>query len=89
MTCKQCEVLRKALSPMEDSEFTAQFLAAARVGYDQQVRSLRDVWASAFETPPNVFDLTKLGRTLDALGWRRTKRNGFLFFIPPNPTHNH
>ena len=88
MNCPNCEKLRKALSPMEDRDFTDKYLAnqptewlreCVEAGFPRI--TLSTLWERTFPgTAPNPLDLTRLGRTLDALGWRRTKYNGLLQF---------
>lgn len=96
MTCKECERLRKKLSPLEDPEFTAAYLHAQPVewlrnecprmsyGGEEHISvSLPELWEKINPTdaPPSGSDLAKLGRTLQALGWVRTKRSGSLYFV--------
>jgi len=91
MTCPTCDTLRQALSPMEDRAFTLKYLAAQPVDYLISQReaghhrtTLGMLWDRTWpDTRPNTLELTKLGRTLDALGWRRTKYNGLLYFVIP------
>jgi len=91
MSCKHCETLRQALSPLEDRVFTHKYLAAQPVDYLDTQRdsghvrmTLGMLWDRTWpDTRPNSLELTKLGRTLDALGWRRTKYNGLLYFVIP------
>ena len=92
MNCPNCEKLRAALSPLEDRAFTEHYLSS------QPTDWLRDNHAAGFTRvtlgmlwdrtwpgrKPNPLELTKLGRTLDALGWRRTKYNGLLYFVIPD-----
>ncbi len=88
MICPNCERMRKALSPLEDREFTEKYLANQPTGWLADCVAagfpritLPVLWERTFPgTTPNPLDLTKLGRTLDALGWRRTKYNGLLQF---------
>ncbi len=95
-TCKECARLRKKLSPLEDAAFTAEFVAreptllefyvqktTLRDGALSYIVTLRPLWLAAFGTDPTPLELTKLGRTLAALGWERTKRNGLQFFCLP------
>jgi len=90
--CKECKRLRNKLSPLEDKSFTEAYQRVEPVEYYRAslhsrngspyvVIRLCDAWAAAFpKTPYTVLDLTKLGRTFDALGWERTKRNGITHF---------
>jgi hypothetical protein len=41
----------------------------------------RQLWRVAFGTEPDVRQVAALGRSLSALGWQRSARNGFLVFI--------
>ena len=96
MKCESCERLRRKLSPLEDQEFTAAYLhvepkewilnECERINYGGEPHiaiSLPELWnkINPTEAPPSTFDLAKLGRTLQALGWIRTKRRGELFFV--------
>lgn len=96
MKCENCERLRKKLSPLEDPEFTAAYLHAQptewlrnecpRINYGGEEHiavSLTELWdrINPTDAPPSSFDLAKLGRTLLALGWVRTKRTGELYFV--------
>jgi len=92
MSCKECARLRKALSPLEDPEFTAWYLAheptqwlgrqrVLRKGVPHLRVSLPALWAESFGGDAGPLGLTKLGRTLQALGWSRTKIDGRLFFV--------
>jgi len=92
MECKKCEWLKRKLSPLEDVEFTARYCLrenfewlrtqrGTRQGKSAIVVRLRDVWVNTFNSVPNNVDLTTLGRTLEALGWERTRRKGITFFL--------
>lgn len=93
MSCKECERLRSKLSPFEDKHFTADYLLVEplewlstlpEVSYNGRPAvavQLSDLWCEVYDTPPNTADLTRLGRTLVALGWSRTKRQGDLYFV--------
>jgi len=95
MACKKCKWYQHKLSPLEDKVFTARFLAkepkswmskqiVERGGMPYIMFNLPDVWQAAFKEPsPHRSALTNLGRTLDALGWERTKVGGLLFFRMP------
>jgi len=92
MSCKQCELYRRKLSPLEDRDFTAKYKAKEPRGWlnKQQAKrgnklyiqfNLPDLWKATFKADaPNRVALARLGRSLDALGWERTKRGGNLFF---------
>jgi hypothetical protein len=91
MRCANCERLRSKLSPLEDKVFTDEFLSREPVDwYLTQLKSrqggpsvavqLPALFNETFKRAPSVMELTKLGRTMDALGWTRTKRNGLLYF---------
>lgn len=92
MECKKCEWLARKLSPLEDKKFTTiycnrenlEWLATqrgTRQGKSAIVIRLSDVWVHTFNSVPNNVDLTTLGRTLEALGWERTRRKGITFFL--------
>jgi len=90
--CAECVRLRKLLSPLEDAGFTAIYLAAeprewidtqraTRMGHAHVRVKLVDLWQHTFpDSPHTALGLTKLGRTLQALGWSRTKIDGLLYF---------
>jgi len=91
MECKRCEWLRNKLSPLENVELTTRYCnrenldwlrtqRGQRQGKSAIVIRLGDVWANTFNSVPNNVDLTELGRTLQALGWERTRRKGITFF---------
>lgn len=93
MSCKECERLRSKLSPFEDKHFTADYLLVEplewlstlpEVSYNGRPAvavQLSDLWDQFNDAPANTADLTRLGRTLVALGWSRTKRQGDLYFV--------
>jgi len=91
MACKNCEKLRKKLSPLEDREFTTKFLAQQPLSWMQkQIRTRRgapvislklpSAWHATFGTEGNNHELTVLGRSLQALGWERRVQDGANFF---------
>jgi len=96
MTCPKCEYYRKKLSPHEDADFTADYLlveprefisgcVAFRKNSTNKILLVAayDVFLHAFGFHPDVADVTKMGRTLKALGWEATKRNGFTLYALP------
>lgn len=95
LTCSKCEFLRSKLSPLEDKEFTSLFrqyeptrkwYTAQGVGSKRGILirvSLPQLWLETFSKAGNMAEITKLGRTLLALGWTRTKIDGSLFFTLP------
>lgn len=95
LNCETCEFLRSKLSPLEDKEFTSLFrqLEPSRKWYASKVvgskrgtiikLTLPELWEAAFGEVGNMAEITKLGRTLLALGWTRTKTEGRLFFTLP------
>lgn len=95
MPCKKCEWYRRRMSPREDKFFTTKYKAVEPVEWlsKQVVTSrgtasitvdLRSLFREAFKRPhTDTHELTLLGRTLDALGWRRIKKDGYLYFVMP------
>ena len=90
MTCPNCDKLRRALSPLEDRSFTEEFLrhvpmdaVRSRVQAGVKRITLTELWEMTWpHKRPDSLALTKLGRSLDGLGWRRTKFNGKIMFYP-------
>lgn len=89
---KEVEALRKKLSPLEDKEFTREFLEAAKdADFEQYTRNFRgaphivldpqEVWRLVFGTEPNKHDIMVLGRTLQALMWERSALSGARIFV--------
>jgi hypothetical protein len=94
MSCAECERLRSRLSPLENKAMTESFLQNQPIvwmrgqvrthnGVPAVVVQLPELWRKAFGGTPSAKNLTELGRTLVALGWMRTKRNGLLWFALP------
>ena len=92
MECKHCDWYRRKLSPLEDKELTTRYCnrenlkwLATQLGSRQHKSAisvkLGDVWVRTFGTEPSVGELTKLGRTLSALGWERSRQNGLTRFV--------
>lgn len=92
MSCQECDRLRAKLSPLEDPDFTAEYrlvepvewLRGQELVYDKAEAvgaTLPDIFFMAFSRYGNNSEITKLGRTLLALGWSRTKRNGILYYV--------
>lgn len=96
---KEVARLRSKLSPLEDKEFTAQVterlaLNLTKVklvaGLNAKVRGrdcvsggLADLWAAIFSCEGNMREHTKLGRSLQAMGWERGAKRGNLVFTIP------
>jgi hypothetical protein len=96
MSCPKCEYYRKKLSPHEDPDFTADYLLVEPREYLRSCVAFRknstdkillvsagDVFLEAFGEYPDVADVTKMGRTLKALGWEATKRDGYTLYALP------
>jgi len=93
--CPNCMRLRALLSPLEDKAFTRRYREneplewiqtqnSTRMGHTHYRVRLADLWLQTFPgTKYSPLDLTKLGRTLQALGWSRTKIDGTLYFAIP------
>lgn len=92
MSCKKCDWYKSKLSPKEDKAFTAKYKAVEpRAWLSKQMITRRggyfitfdlaSLYKAAFkQSDPDTYQLTVLGRTLDALGWTRIRLNGSLFF---------
>jgi len=95
MSCPNCEKLQRLLSPLEDKVFTTRYQLNEPRDWIVRQRVLRmdivhvrvslvELWRMTFPNIPHTpLDLTKLGRTLQALGWSRTKVDGRLYFVKP------
>jgi hypothetical protein len=96
MSCPKCEYYRKKLSPHEDADFTADYLLVEPREYLRSCIAFRknstdkillvhasEVFYAAFNFHPDVADVTKMGRTLKALGWEATKRDGYTMYALP------
>ena len=94
--CMECERLRKLVSPNTDFEFHDLFVGVepiefytdpANWGMNNKRVSVvvrpSAVFEHAFGRKPTYPDVTKVSNSLQFLGWRRTKRNGFTFFCMP------
>jgi len=93
VSCPKCAHYRRKLSPHEDVDFTADYLLVEpRAWLLKQVTfrkgsadpvllvAASDVYYEAFGVPPDVSNVAKLGRTLKALGWEATKRDGYTMY---------
>ena len=92
MSCKECERLRRKLSPKEDPDYTASYrlvepvefirekCCVKRNGVQMVVVAPKSLFKQAFGYEGNNRELMLLGRSLRALGWEHTKRGGFQFF---------
>lgn len=89
------ERLRHKLSPLEDKEFTAGILPTWRgVDFKPYLRkykgaecvmlSARQAWGLVFpNVEPSLYNLTVMGRSLQALLWERSYLKGELVFTKP------
>jgi hypothetical protein len=84
--------LRYKLSPLEDRGFTELIEPMLRQldftdyvrrykGGEYIVLTPRIVWDELFDEEPNLYDLTKMGRSLQALLWERSYLKGNLIFV--------
>ena len=89
---KEVEVLRRKLSPLEDKEFTQEFIkASADLDLMQYKRDFRGakyvvldpvvIWEEVYGGRPNKREVMKLGRTLQALLWEPSAINGNRVFV--------
>ena len=91
-------LLRYKLSPLEDKKFTEQliplFLLVDLERYRRRFRGTEhyvlralEIWHECFRTKPTGADLTKLGRSLQALLWERSALNGETIFVKQVTEH--
>lgn len=86
----EVERLRRKLSPNEDPDFTANFLAVLphvrewlrlQTTHQGKLRvNAAEVFEEAFGYRPSVVEARKMGYTLRALGWELTRWNGLTRF---------
>jgi len=89
MSCKECERLRRKLSPNEDPDFTANYLLVEPLDWLKEQTATRkngrtkivmvkarEVYEQAFEEEPTYTQTAIMARTLRALGWEFSKRGG-------------
>lgn len=94
MECPNCIKLRRKLSPLEDQDFTADFLLMQPVAWMREHTAFRknstvqivsisaaECYEQAFGIAPNINGSMKMGRTLRALGWEPTKQNGLTRYV--------
>lgn len=89
---KEVEALRRKLSPLEDKEFTKEFIESSKdLDLSQYRRDFRGkphivldpvvVWKEVYGSHPKKCEVAMLGRTLQALLWERSALNGNRVFV--------
>lgn len=99
-SCPYCEIefLKNKLSPLENKSFTQGVLEAMAYAdlrkYERDFRGSKhyvltplEMWGECFSDEPCNYDLTVLGRSLQALYWERSALNGNLVFVKKVSEH--
>lgn len=92
MECNECVRLRRLLSPLEDPDFTANFLLVLPEEwmYDHVGRfngepaivvDIDELYFEAFGEPHTTDTIKKLAHSLKALGWHKTFRRGVPYWV--------
>lgn len=87
--CEECARLRSRLAPLEDADFTADYILVEPVEWivlQENMKNMIIVRASELlevAFGPGVYtksDVARMGRTLQSMGWLRTAKNGSIRF---------
>jgi len=101
MSCQECVRLRAKLSPLEDAQFTADYLLVEPVSWIKEHVGRRrtnepvyliepdQLYMKAFGERGSPNDLAVLGRTLKALGWESSRRHGYVVYLIPKEEYDY